>query len=93
MRKVYCVALALAFIFGAKGVVNAQENTVAVDLGLSVKWASCNIGAKSPEERLRTLDVSIPPHSIQKGRHFAGPFFVRPSVGAKGDGATGRCRW
>ena len=49
MRKVYCVALALAYIFGAKGVVNAQENTVAVDLGLSVKWASCNIGAKTPE--------------------------------------------
>ena len=27
-----------------------EENMVAVDLGLSVKWATCNIGANSPEE-------------------------------------------
>ena len=27
-----------------------KENTNAVDLGLSVKWASCNIGASKPEE-------------------------------------------
>lgn len=26
------------------------ENRKAIDLGLSVKWASCNIGANSPEE-------------------------------------------
>ncbi len=32
--------------------VSAQEYTIgeAVDLGLSVKWASCNVGATSPEE-------------------------------------------
>ena len=80
MRKVYYAALALLFIISVHINANAQEHPIAVDLGLSVKWASCNIGAKSPEERLRTLDVSIPPHSIQKGRHFAGPFFVRLSV-------------
>lgn len=27
-----------------------ERNKVAVDLGLSVKWASCNVGANSPEE-------------------------------------------
>lgn len=27
-----------------------QEESLAVDLGLSVKWASCNVGATSPEE-------------------------------------------
>ena len=27
-----------------------EKNKVAVDLGLSVKWASCNVGANSPEE-------------------------------------------
>lgn len=27
-----------------------QDNENSVDLGLSVKWAMCNIGAKSPEE-------------------------------------------
>ena len=27
-----------------------EQNKIAVDLGLSVKWASCNVGANSPEE-------------------------------------------
>jgi hypothetical protein len=27
-----------------------EENKTAIDLGLSVKWATCNIGANSPEE-------------------------------------------
>lgn len=27
-----------------------QKESLAVDLGLSVKWASCNVGATSPEE-------------------------------------------
>ncbi len=31
-------------------VANALQTTGAVDLGLSVKWAACNIGASSPEE-------------------------------------------
>lgn len=31
-------------------IVARESDIVAVDLGLSVKWASCNIGASSPEE-------------------------------------------
>lgn len=27
-----------------------EENKIAIDLGLSVNWASCNVGANSPEE-------------------------------------------
>ena len=30
-----------------KMIINGHE---AVDLGLSVKWAACNIGASKPEE-------------------------------------------
>lgn len=30
--------------------VTEEQNKVAVDLGLSVKWATCNVGANSPEE-------------------------------------------
>ena len=30
--------------------ITEERNKVAVDLGLSVKWASCNVGANSPEE-------------------------------------------
>lgn len=30
--------------------VTEEQNKVAVDLGLSVNWASCNVGANSPEE-------------------------------------------
>lgn len=30
--------------------VSGTSSRVAVDLGLSVKWASCNVGATSPEE-------------------------------------------
>ena len=29
---------------------NQEDHVHAVDLGLSVKWACCNIGANSPEE-------------------------------------------
>lgn len=32
-------------------VVDAQPQIFAVDLGLSVKWANCNLGAKSPDEQ------------------------------------------
>ena len=31
-------------------IITKEENKIAVDLGLSVKWAICNIGANSPEE-------------------------------------------
>lgn len=30
--------------------LTAPEHVEAVDLGLSVKWATCNVGAKAPEE-------------------------------------------
>ena len=30
--------------------ITEEKNMIAVDLGLSVKWASCNVGANSPEE-------------------------------------------
>lgn len=30
--------------------ITEDKNKVAVDLGLSVKWASCNIGANSPDD-------------------------------------------
>ena len=29
---------------------NIENNHEYVDLGLSVKWATCNVGASSPEE-------------------------------------------
>ena len=38
-----------AYINSNDGVTD-DANMVAVDLGLSVKWATCNIGANSPEE-------------------------------------------
>lgn len=30
--------------------INAPENVHSIDLGLSVKWASCNVGATTPED-------------------------------------------
>ena len=30
--------------------ITKEENKIAVDLGLSVKWATCNVGANTPEE-------------------------------------------
>ena len=39
------ITIAIFLILGIAGF--CQE---AVDLGLSVKWATCNIGATSPEE-------------------------------------------
>jgi len=35
---------------GGEGGGKAPDTVMAVDLGLSVKWASCNVGASSPEE-------------------------------------------
>lgn len=35
---------------GAGGNTSTDLNHEAVDLGLSVKWATCNVGASSPEE-------------------------------------------
>lgn len=43
MKKVLITILACVIAFAA----NAQQ---AVDMGLSVKWATCNLGASSPEQ-------------------------------------------
>ena len=36
--------------FAVTNAQNSQKERCAVDLGLSVKWASCNVGATAPEE-------------------------------------------
>lgn len=43
------VAFALLLLF-TPGLLKAQSSMKAVDLGLSVKWASCNLEASAPEE-------------------------------------------
>lgn len=61
MKKVLFVFLLISCIsvdvrsktFGENGnLANEQTNNTCeyVDLGLSVKWATCNVGANSPEE-------------------------------------------
>ena len=59
-----CVGIILLFLFAIFSIkscieykkehptirVTKEENKVAVDLGLSVKWATCNVGANAPEE-------------------------------------------
>ena len=53
------IGLVVVFAFGKYNVykkyhptilITEERNKEAVDLGLSVKWASCNVGANSPEE-------------------------------------------
>ena len=46
------IPLALAILLGCAVVANGQtiNGHEYVDLGLSVKWATCNVGANSPEE-------------------------------------------
>ena len=52
--KTKIIPLALILLMGVScnqnEEVSAPTNVQAVDLGLSVKWASCNVGAESPEE-------------------------------------------
>ena len=55
LMNCYCNATVQLFIsdFESEKTNNSNTNTSsveAVDLGLSVKWASCNVGANSPEE-------------------------------------------
>ncbi len=45
MKKIFVTMLAVVF-FGAMG--HAADGVEAVDLGLSVKWANMNVGAKKP---------------------------------------------
>ena len=52
LMKQYLSVLTVSalLLVSASGILKAQSNTIAVDLGLSVKWASCNLGASAPEE-------------------------------------------
>ncbi len=40
----------ISMVSPAQGNTNQENGYEYVDLGLSVKWATCNVGAKSPEE-------------------------------------------
>lgn len=46
MKRVYLFLLFSIFCFSSA----AQEKNGFIDLGLSVKWASCNLGASQPED-------------------------------------------
>ena len=53
MKKVYLIMTLVCMIMVSckpDGGDGRHEGHVYVDLGLSVKWATCNIGASSPEE-------------------------------------------
>lgn len=55
MSKILTVALSIlvllsAFGYGNSSTADASSTVEAVDLGLSVKWASHNVGAAKPEE-------------------------------------------
>ena len=53
MKKIYLImALVCMIMVSCKpdGGDGRHEGHVYVDLGLSVKWATCNVGANSPEE-------------------------------------------
>ena len=55
MRKLFylmCSLLTVAFVSceNSKGPSDPANGHEYVDLGLSVKWATCNVGANSPEE-------------------------------------------
>ena len=53
MKKIYLImALVCMIMVSCKpdGGDGRDEGHVYVDLGLSVKWATCNVGASSPEE-------------------------------------------
>ena len=48
--KSFVAALVCCIAVSGCSEKTAPEHVQAVDLGLSVKWASCNIGADSPED-------------------------------------------
>ena len=53
MKKMYLMMTLVCMIMGSckpDGGDGRHEGHVYVDLGLSVKWATCNVGANSPEE-------------------------------------------
>lgn len=49
MKKIVVFILAAATLVACKTKNSEVQTGEAVDLGLSVKWASCNVGANSPE--------------------------------------------
>ena len=53
MKKIYFLFVALLFTLSVGAQTIPEEpatDSRAIDLGLSVKWASCNVGATAPEE-------------------------------------------
>lgn len=53
MKKLLLVVFLIVFVYTLKAQNNSNDNVVepdAIDLGLSVKWASFNLGASKPEE-------------------------------------------
>ncbi len=64
MKKIYLFLIALLLTVSAsaqttiKGDVNGgkeEPDARAIDLGLSVKWASCNVGATAPKSMAVTI--------------------------------------
>ena len=52
--------------------ITEERNKVAVDLGLSVKWASCNVGANSPEEYGNSYGWGdVTGQNVTKGTEYA----------------------
>lgn len=49
MKKIF-LAFTLAFVAFAVNAQSKMNGHEYVDLGLSVKWATCNVGASSPED-------------------------------------------
>lgn len=95
MKKLFCVlCIAWAAIIAARAqteayqIVKEYDISVAgsVDLGLSVKWAACNLGASTPEQpgfRFKwgeiipdrdTIPNKVSAWLTYKYYHFAGPF-------------------
>ena len=53
MKKIYLIMTLVCMMmvsFKPEGGDGRHEGHEYVDLGLSVKWATCNVGANSPEE-------------------------------------------
>ena len=48
--SIICTVLCLSFSCERESEIVFSQTGVPVDLGLSVKWASCNVGANSPED-------------------------------------------
>lgn len=58
-----------------------EENKQSIDLGLSVEWATCNVGANTPEEIGNYYDFGFP-----DGKPHVVPFY-QDKDGYEGDGS------